>query len=96
MSWKPILNLTGPTGPPGPNCSKFKSGRSLVATNVITFGTPYPDANYVIALTPYIHSTSNHVPQAWVIIDSVTPNSFRFNSVGADGVFWTTIYESSS
>lgn len=93
MSWKPVLDLIGPSGAN----AQFKSGRSLVTANVITFDTPYPDRNYTITLTPYVvESTSNYVPQVWVIFDSITPGSFRFNSIGADGVFWSTIYASNS
>jgi hypothetical protein len=83
MSWKPILNL-------GIDNSKIKSGKNLSSITTVTFATPYPDANYSVSLTPYVESVSNSVPQAWVIVDSLTPSSFMFNSVGASGVFWTT------
>ena len=86
MSWLPILNLG----------SSIKSGKSISngTSGTVTFNNAFPDANYIVILTPYVTNPSNGPVQAWVS-GSLTADSFTFNTVGADGVYWTATYSNS-
>ena len=88
MSWIPTLSIGG---------NQVKSGKTSSNGDLITitFNTPYPDNNYTVSLTPYINSNLESMPQAWVIFDSLMPESFSFRSSNADGVFWMTTYSNS-
>jgi len=84
MSWTPSLNLG----------VSVKSGKHTYAGGTIEFTTAFPDANYIVILTPYVTDPSSGPAQAWVS-GSLTSGSFTFDSAGADGVYWVATYSNS-
>jgi len=84
MSWTPTLNLG----------VSVKSGTTESTAGTITFNTAFPDANYVVILTPYVTGANDGPAQAWVI-GPLTSGSFTFDSTGANGVYWMATYSNS-
>ncbi len=87
MSWSPIINLIGPTGPQG---TIIKNGKYTVGDpTTITFDTPFADSNYIVILTPFTSPTGpSGIPVAYIIAENSGTASFELNTSGVDGVYW--------
>lgn len=87
MSWAPVVNLIGPTGPQG---TIVKRGKYTVGeSTTITFDTPFVDSNYIVILSPFVSPTGpSGSPIAYVIEQNSGTASFQLNTSGVDGVFW--------
>ena len=86
MSWTPTLNLKGPPIQTG----IYDSSKDPSPTITLN-GSLFPDANFVVMLTPY--GTPTGIPMAWVV--EKTTSSFTIGSSGTPQVSWVAISSNS-